>query len=140
MLGELIEKALKIVASNSLRVSSKERSREGDYDVVSLVNNSGADLQISNVYLVSEGRAASKREIFINGQKESLPFFIKDKSSIDFQPSLDGHTYMLERGYVITIFNGAGFFTNINLPRKISVHYNLKSLWSEATRGRSSAV
>jgi hypothetical protein len=131
MLGELIEKLLKLVAGNSLRVLGKERSREGEYDVVSVINDSGGDLQIQGVYLVSADKPTNKRDVFIDGQKTSLPLTIKNKSRIDLQPEL---------GYVVTIFNGAGFFVNINLPRQIAAKCNAKSLLSEVTRGKSSAV
>jgi hypothetical protein len=92
------------------------------------------------VYLVSADKPTNKRDVFIDGQKTSLPLTIKNKSRIDLQPELDRKTYMLKRGYVVTIFNGAGFFVNINLPRQIAAKCNAKSLLSEVTRGKSSAV
>jgi hypothetical protein len=140
MLFEFVEKALKLVAGNSLRVSSKERAHEGEYDTLRVINDSGADLEIRSVHLVRKDGPAIARDVFSGGKKVSLPITIRNKSSIDLQPQLDRNTYMLERGYVVTIFNGSGFFANINLPRQTATKCNIKTLLSEVTRGKSSAV
>lgn len=140
MLTEFFESALKLVAGNSLRVSSTKWESEGAYDTVSLVNDSGNDLDIQSVHLVKANGPAIEQKIFVGGKKVDLPITIKNKSRLDIQPELNKSTYMQERGYVVTIFNGSGFFTNINLPKKAAIRCNIKSLLSELTRGKSSAV